>query len=124
MTARFRSGTPAALDVVHQEIQMASKLLFNSTPGKLIAKTNAVNEAGGVAYRLSPKAALAQYAATGCLSSTYYASAQEQLDTVLNLCSHPETEPEFIARVALFSRSKGHMKDLPALLCATLSVFS
>ena len=32
--------------------------------------------------------------------------------------------PEFIARVALYARTKGHMKDLPALLTAALSVFS
>ena len=103
---------------------MANKTLFNSIVGKFIPAANTVNEAGGAAYSLSPKAALAQYAATGCLSTTFYASAEQQLQTVLNLCSHPEVEAEFIARVALYSRTKGHMKDLPALLCAALSVFS
>ncbi|HEX4795585.1 MAG TPA: TROVE domain-containing protein [Humisphaera sp.] len=102
---------------------MASKTLFKSMIGKLIPRADAVNEAGGVAYRLSPKAALAQYAATGCLSTTYYASERDQLQTVLNLCAHPQVEPEFIARVAIYARSKGHMKDLPALLCAALSVY-
>jgi len=102
---------------------MANKALFKSIVGKLIRKADAVNEAGGVAYRLTPKAALAQYAATGCLNGTYYASAGEQLQAVLNLCAHPDVAPEYIARVALYARRKGHMKDLPALLCATLSVF-
>ena len=102
---------------------MANKALFKSIVGKLLPKTDAVNEAGGVAYRLSPKAALAQYAATGCLNTTFYASAEEQLQTVLNLCSHPEVEPEFIARTAVYARSQGHMKDLPALLAASLSVY-
>jgi 60 kDa SS-A/Ro ribonucleoprotein len=103
---------------------MANKTLFKSIIGKFIPQADAVNEAGGLAYSLSPKAALAQYAVTGCLSTTFYASAEQQLQTVLNLCSHPEVDPEFIARVALYSRSKGHMKDLPALLVAALSVFS
>lgn len=103
---------------------MANKALFKSMIGKFIPPANAVNEAGGVAYRLSPKAALAQYAATGCLNATFYASADEQLQTVLNLCAHPEVTPEFVARVALYARTKGHMKDLPALLTAALSVFS
>ena len=103
---------------------MANKALFKSFSGNQVPATDAVNEAGGRAYRLSPKAALAQLAATGCLNTTYYASAGEQLQTVLNLCAHPGVTPEFIARVALYSRGKGHMKDLPALLCATLSVFS
>jgi 60 kDa SS-A/Ro ribonucleoprotein len=103
---------------------MANKTLFQSIIGKFIPRTDAVNEAGGLSYRLSPKAALAQYAATGCLNTTFYASAEQQLETVLNLCAHPEVDPEFIARVALYARTTGHMKDLPALLCATLSVFS
>ena len=102
---------------------MANKTLFKSLIGKLLPKADAVNEAGGSAYKLSPKAALAQYAATGCLNATYYASAEDQLQNILNLCSHPEVEPEFIARVALYARSRGQMKDLPALLCAALSVF-
>jgi len=102
---------------------MANKTLFNSILGKLFPKADAVNEAGGAAYKLPAKAALAQYAATGCLNTTYYASAEDQLQTVLNLCAHPDVAPEFIARVALYSRGKGNMKDLPALLSATLSVF-
>lgn len=103
---------------------MASKTLFSSTPGRQLPKADARNEAGGLAYRLSPKAALAQYASTGCLSATYYASAELQLQAVLNLCSHPEVRPEYIARLAIHARQKGHMKDLPALLCAVLAVFS
>lgn len=99
---------------------MASKSLFKSMVGKLLPKTNAVNEAGGQAYRFGPKHALAQYAATGCLNSTYYASGEQQLADVLALCE--QVEPEFIARTALFARQKGLMKDMPALLCAVLSV--
>jgi 60 kDa SS-A/Ro ribonucleoprotein len=104
---------------------VANKTLFKSMLGKLglVPATDAVNEAGGNAYSLSPKAALAQYAATGCLNATFYASASDQLATILNLCASPEVQPEFIARTALYARSKGHMKDLPALLTAVLSVF-
>jgi 60 kDa SS-A/Ro ribonucleoprotein len=102
---------------------MANKTLFASLIGRFIPTATAVNEAGGVAYKLSPKAALAQYAATGCLNDTFYASAEQQLATVLNLCSHPDVEPEYIARLALYARTQAHMKDLPALLCAVLSSF-
>src|SRR5262249_12068940 len=103
---------------------MASKTLFNSIVGKFIPRANAVNEAGGLAYRLSPEAALAQYAVTGCLNTTFYASAEQQLQTVLNLCASPDVAPEFIARVAIYARTQGYMKDMPALLCAVLSVRS
>ncbi|MFK7819219.1 MAG: RNA-binding protein [Planctomycetaceae bacterium] len=101
---------------------MANKTLFNSTRGRLAPKADTTNEAGGLAYSLDAKHALAQLAATGCLNQTFYASPTDQLDQVLNLCEN--LEPEFIARVALYARSKGHMKDVPALLCAVLSVKS
>lgn len=99
---------------------MASKNLFKSWVGRLLPAFNAINEAGGPAYRLTAKQALAQYAATGCLNATYYASAEDQLTKVLELCA--EVEPEFIARTAVFCRERGLMKDMPALLCAVLSV--
>src|SRR5882672_9489354 len=98
---------------------MANKNLFSSIAGKLLPKPDAINEARGPAYAFAPKHALAQYVATGCLNSTFYASAEEQLSTVLALCS--EVESEFIAKTAIFSRERGRMKDVPALLCAVLA---
>jgi len=98
---------------------MANKNLFRSLAGKLVPKATAVNEAGGKAYALTPKQALAQYAATGCLSQTFYATAEEQLATVLDLCR--DLDAQFIARTALWARERGHMKDMPAMLCAVLA---
>ncbi|MDB5296232.1 MAG: hypothetical protein JWO31_2215 [Phycisphaerales bacterium] len=98
---------------------MASKTLFKSIRGLLPPPTTAVNEAGGTAYVFPPKHALAQYAATGCLGHTFYASAEQQLATVLDLCK--QVEPEFVARAALYARQRGYMKDLPAVLCAVLA---
>jgi len=98
---------------------MANKNLFSSVAGKLLPKPDAVNEANGPAYAFAPKHALAQYVATGCLNSTFYATAEEQLSTVLALCG--EVDSEFIARTAIFSREQGRMKDAPALLCAVLA---
>ena len=96
---------------------MANKQLFNRQRQK---SANAVNEAGGLAYRLSAEQALAQYAVTGCLNATFYASAETQLDTVLALCD--QVAPEFVAKTAIYARQQGYMKDLPALLTAWLSV--
>jgi len=75
---------------------MANRVLFRSIAGKLLPKPDAVNEAKGPAYALAPKHALAQYIATGCLNSTFYASAEEQLSKVMALCG--EIDSEFIAR--------------------------
>jgi len=98
---------------------MANKQLFQSRPGRLPPETDARNEAGGQAYALSPQAALAQYAATGCLNATFYASAELQLDTVLGLCA--AVEPAFVAKTAIYARRRGQMKDMPALLTAWLA---
>ncbi len=99
---------------------MANQTLFRSVPGTLLPEVDTTNEAGGVAYARAPKFALAQYAATGCLSSTYYTSAEQQLEKVLGLVK--EVDAEFIAKTAVYAREKAFMKDMPAVLCAALSV--
>jgi 60 kDa SS-A/Ro ribonucleoprotein len=99
---------------------MANKSLFKSIAGRLLPKANVRNEAGGKAYVFSPEHALAQYAATGCTNSTFYASADEQVQTVLALAQH--VDPAFLAKVAIYARERGSMKDMPALLCAVLAV--
>ena len=99
---------------------MANKTLFKSLIGKLLPATDALNEENAPAYALSPKRRLAQYAATGCLNRTFYVDASEQLAQVLELCE--KVDAEFIAKTAIFCRERGYMKDMPALLCAVLSI--
>lgn len=96
-----------------------NKSLFQTVRGLFTPKADTLNEAGGTAYNFSPKHALAQYAATGCFSQTFYADASEQLEKVLELTK--ELDAEFIAKVAIYSREKGFMKDMPALLVAVLT---
>lgn len=102
---------------------MANKNLFKSNvSNKVIKATNTVNNAGGVAYSLSDKAALAQLAMTGCFNGTFYVSAEEQLKNVTALANKiVQKEPEFIAKLAIYSREKGLMKDMPAFLAAVLA---
>ena len=98
---------------------MASKKLFSSRKVSRVPVADTVNEAGGVAYGFSPEHALAQYAATGCLSKTFYASEDDQLDKVLAIAE--KVSPQFVAKTAVFARERGYMKDMPALLCAILA---
>lgn len=98
---------------------MANKNLFQTVKEMFTPNTNTLNEAGGTAYKLSPKHALANYAATGCFSNTFYTDAGEQLEKVLALAK--ELDAEFIAKVAIYARENGFMKDMPALLVAVLS---
>lgn len=99
---------------------MANKTLFKSRRVRRVKTADTWNAQYAPAYKLSPRHALAQYAATGCLSTTYYADDEEQLDMVMSLCD--EVSADFIAKTAIWARQKGYMKDMPALLCARLSV--
>jgi 60 kDa SS-A/Ro ribonucleoprotein len=98
---------------------MADKSLFASYVGKLLPKADAANREDAPAYALSPKHQLAQIAATGTLSRTFYAEAREQLDDVTALAG--QISPRFIAQAAIWARTRGRMKDMPALLLAVLS---
>lgn len=105
---------------------MANKELFQSaapglTPRPLTTDdkgTVTLNQAGGVAYDLGAKGALAQYACTGTLNGTYYATAQDQLKVVLELAK--KCDSKYVSQVAIYSRNSAFMKDMPALLLAVL----
>lgn len=99
---------------------MANKTMFASMRGKLLPAVHGLNASGGKAFMLKPREALAQLAVTGCLNGTFYATAQDQLDEVLNLAKN--VEPEFVAKTAIYARQSGFMKDMPALLLACLTV--
>ncbi|MCB9879454.1 MAG: RNA-binding protein [Planctomycetes bacterium] len=99
---------------------MANKTLFQTLAGLFTSRPDTTNEAGAPAYALSSEQALAQYAVTGCLNGTFYASAQDQLDKVLALAG--ACDAEFVAKAAVYARRQGLMKDMPALLCAVLAV--
>lgn len=77
-----------------------------------------INHAGGKAYRLTSKQALAQMVNTGTFSNTFYANALEQLEQVLAFAM--QTESEFLAKLAVYARQHGYMKDTPVLLLALL----
>ena len=93
--------------------------LFQTLRGLLTPPADARNHHAAPAYALSPRAALAQLAATGCLTPTFYASAETQLDEVLALAA--QVDAEYVARVAVAAREQGYMKDMPALLAAHLA---
>jgi 60 kDa SS-A/Ro ribonucleoprotein len=99
---------------------MANKKLFHTTAGAALPAATGHNHHGAPAYDFPPEHALAQYAATGCLNGTFYAAAGEQLATTIALANG--VAPEFVAKTAVFSRERGYMKDMPALLCAVLAV--
>ena len=98
---------------------MANTSLFASLRGALLPRTDAVNQEGAPAYAYEPRHKLAQLAVTGCLNQTFYADAEAQLSNVLALTK--DIDPAFVAKCAIYARERG-MKDMPAVLLATLSV--
>jgi 60 kDa SS-A/Ro ribonucleoprotein len=86
-----------------------------------LPKANAVNEAGGRAYKLEPKHALAQVAATGTFGNAFYSTAETQLDEVLKLIDEVD-DNQYLAKLALYARERAFMKDMPAALLVALSV--
>jgi 60 kDa SS-A/Ro ribonucleoprotein len=99
---------------------MVNTQLFKTAAGKLLPHAKALNQEAAPAYAFSAKHQLAQLAATGCLNHTFYASAESQLDAVAALAA--QVDAAFVAKTAIHARQAGHMKDMPALLAATLTV--
>jgi 60 kDa SS-A/Ro ribonucleoprotein len=98
---------------------MPNKSLFDSTRAAIpVADTK--NDAGGRAYQLKPKEALAQLVLTGTFNGTFYATAKDQLDRVM--AQLPNVDAEFIAKLAVYARTEGFMKDTPAFLTAYLAI--
>jgi 60 kDa SS-A/Ro ribonucleoprotein len=98
---------------------MVNTNLFQSIKGALLPQATALNAEQAPAYQYSARHQLAQLAATGCLTPTFYANAETQLDAVLALAK--ELDAAFVAKTALYARESGHMKDMPALLAASLA---
>lgn len=94
------------------------KELFTSDAQRL-PEADTVNNAGGKAYSMTAKHELAQYAVTGTFGDTYYVSGEKQLARMQELV--PEVDSEFIAKLAVYAREDGYMKDMPAFLAATLA---
>lgn len=98
---------------------MANRSVFASLRGLFVPKADTRNTAGAAAYDLAASHKLVQLAMTGTFGNSYYQDAQSQTNTLLELARN--VEPDFLARVAIHAREKGHMKDTPALLLAVLS---
>jgi 60 kDa SS-A/Ro ribonucleoprotein len=99
---------------------MANKSLFASAIERFLPAANAVNREQAPAYAYGPEHKLAQLAATGTLQDNFYSAAETQLAELLDAAR--AVDPSFVARAAVYARTRGTMKDVPALLAAYLTV--
>jgi 60 kDa SS-A/Ro ribonucleoprotein len=122
LRSKNRTGMAAAITLAtkhttERDATMANSQVFNTQQAKLPA-CDTLNATQVPAYAYSAKHKLAQLAVTGCLNQTFHASAESQLDSVLQLAG--ELDSRYVAKVACYARRQGHMKDMPALLLAAL----
>jgi 60 kDa SS-A/Ro ribonucleoprotein len=99
---------------------MANKGLFASAVARLLPHADTLNRETAPAYAYGPEAKLAQLAATGTLANNFYGAAETQLNEMLDAAR--ACDPYFVAQAAIYARSSGAMKDMPALLAAYLTV--
>ncbi|ECG1333656.1 vWA domain-containing protein [Salmonella enterica] len=97
---------------------MANPLLFRSLL-RDAPLANAQNHERAVAFAFTPRHKLAQMVMTGCMNETFYASGQAQLSDVLGIAK--DLDDLFLAKLAIYGRERGMMKDMPALLTAILA---
>ncbi|AXX98735.1 vWA domain-containing protein [Profundibacter amoris] len=98
---------------------MANKSVFASIKGRLLPATETLNKHAAPAYAHSDAHALAQVAMTGTFGAMVYTDPMEELEYVLTLAE--SVDPTFLTKTAIYTRQKGHMKDMPALLLAVLA---
>ena len=98
---------------------MPNTKLFDTKRKISIKMATGKTSEGHPAYSLHAEQVLAELACVGTFQNTYYNEASTQLKTLLAMAA--EVSDEFLARVAVYSRENGYMKDMPAALLAVLS---
>jgi len=82
-------------------------------------KSAKINRAGGHAYSLSDKAALATLVLSTFNEDQYYRSAEDARTELTGLVAR--VDPEFSMRLAVMARRDYHMRTLPQILAATIA---
>lgn len=99
---------------------MANKSLFSSQVTRsLVPVADAQTHHQTPAYKLNSFHGLCQIAATGTFHGTYYTGDADQLDQLIKLAD--ECTDEQVAKLAIYARQRGLMKDSPAALLLILS---
>lgn len=77
------------------------------------------NHEGAVAYKLSPELELYSTAVTAILSDKFYESENDTLERIKALL--PKVSPEFVAKLAVYARTKMYLRSLPLVLTTELA---
>lgn len=78
-----------------------------------------MNYEGAQAWKLSPEWQLYTATVTSSLSEYFYQSAAGRLEAVRDLIAH--NDPRFVARLAIYARTKMNMRSMPLVLAVELA---
>ena len=78
-----------------------------------------LNHEGELAYRLSPEMELYTAVVTASLSDKFYETGSEQMNRILELVN--KVSPDFVARLAVYTRTEMHLRSIPLLLVVALA---
>lgn len=84
--------------------------------------TDTVNHQGAPAYTLSPKLELYTAAVTASLSDKFYEKGGERMNRIVELIW--QSDPEFVAKLAVYTREKMYLRSVPLVLTAELAKYS
>jgi 60 kDa SS-A/Ro ribonucleoprotein len=83
-------------------------------------KANAVtNYEGAKAFALTPEMELYSAIATAGLSDNFYENANDRLERIVELMK--KNDPEFVAKLAIYARTKMYMRSVPQVLAVELA---
>lgn len=88
-------------------------------PAGNVPRATVRNEAGGKAYEYTPKALATQLAMTSTFRKSFYIEGGVQVTNFLNAID-AVGDLEFIAKLAIYARHKGKMKDAPVAILARM----
>lgn len=78
-----------------------------------------VNHEGVPAYRLTPELELYAAVVTASLGNRFYEGAGERISRIRTLI--PKVDPLFVARLAVYTREKMHLRSVPVVLGVELA---
>ena len=77
------------------------------------------NYEGARAYAMTPELELYSAVVTASLSDTFYEKKDERVDRIAQLIR--KVSPEFVARLAVYTRTEMHLRSIPLLLLVELA---
>ncbi|MBR6284915.1 MAG: TROVE domain-containing protein [Muribaculaceae bacterium] len=86
---------------------------------KLKDMHNLCNHEGATAYVMTPELELYTAVVTASLSDTFYEKQDVRADRIARLIA--KVKPEFVARLAVYTRTQMHLRSIPLLLLVELA---